>query len=116
MGFDWHPETKEMYFTDNGRDWMGDDIPPCELNRVSAKGDHFGFPYVHGKNIDDDAYKRPEDFEYREPVWEFQAHTAPLGIKFYSVKVSPSILRMVHLLLNMALGTDQKKLVIKCFL
>ena len=89
VGFDWHPETKEMYFTDNGRDWMGDDIPPCELNRVSAKGDHFGFPYVHGKNIDDDAYKRPEDFEYREPVWEFQAHTAPLGIKFYSGESFP---------------------------
>ena len=89
VGFDWHPETKEMYFTDNGRDWMGDDIPPCELNRVSAKGDHFGFPYVHGKNIDDDAYKRPEDFQYREPVWEFQAHTAPLGIKFYSGESFP---------------------------
>ena len=89
VGFDWHPETKEMYFTDNGRDWMGDDIPPCELNRVSAKGDHFGFPYVHGKNIDDDAYKRPADFEYREPVWEFQAHTAPLGIKFYSGESFP---------------------------
>lgn len=89
VGFDWHPETKEMYFTDNGRDWMGDDIPPCELNRVSAKGDHFGFPYVHGKNIDDDAYKRPEDFQYRKPVWEFQAHTAPLGIKFYSGESFP---------------------------
>ena len=84
VGFDWHPETDEMHFTDNGRDWMGDDIPPCELNRVSANGDHFGFPFVHGKSIDDDAYKRPEDFEYNKPVWEFQAHTAPLGIKFYS--------------------------------
>ena len=89
VGFDWHPETKEMYFTDNGRDWMGDDIPPCELNRVTAKGDHFGFPYVHGKNIDDDAYKRPEDFQYRKPIWEFQAHTAPLGIKFYSGESFP---------------------------
>ena len=44
---------------------------------------------MHGKNIDDDAYKRPEDFEYREPVWEFQAHTAPLGIKFYSGESFP---------------------------
>ena len=84
VGFDWHPETDEMHFTDNGRDWMGDDIPPCELNRVSAKGDHFGFPFVHGKSIDDDSFERPEDFEYNKPVWEFQAHTAPLGIKFYS--------------------------------
>lgn len=84
VGFDWHPETKEMYFTDNGRDWMGDDIPPCELNRVSLAGNHFGFPFVHGKNIDDDSFKKPKGFEYEEPVWEFQAHTAPLGIKFYT--------------------------------
>ena len=46
VGFDWHPESKEMYFTDNGRDWMGDDIPPCELNRVVNAGDHFGFPFI----------------------------------------------------------------------
>jgi glucose/arabinose dehydrogenase len=84
VGFDWHPETNEMYFTDNGRDWMGDDIPPCELNRVSTAGDHFGFPYVHGKDIADDSYQKPEGFKYEEPVWQFQAHTAPLGIKFYT--------------------------------
>ena len=48
VGFDWHPVSQEMYFTDNGRDWMGDDIPPCELNRVVSPGDHFGFPFIHG--------------------------------------------------------------------
>ena len=61
VGFDWHPETKEMYFTDNGRDWMGDDIPPCELNRVVNAGDHFGFPFFHGKNIPDTGFEAPED-------------------------------------------------------
>ena len=89
VGFDWHPVTNEMYFTDNGRDWMGDDIPPCELNRVSSAGKHFGFPFVHGKNIQDDAYKKPDGFKYEEPVWEFQAHTAPLGIKFYTGDAFP---------------------------
>ena len=84
VGFDWHPETQEMYFTDNGRDMMGDDIPPCELNRVTSAGNNFGFPFVHGKNIQDDGYKQPDGFQYEEPVWEFQAHTAPLGIKFYT--------------------------------
>ncbi|MCK7521273.1 MAG: hypothetical protein MZV64_28120 [Ignavibacteriales bacterium] len=48
MGFDWHPATKELWFTDNGRDMMGDDLPPDELNRAPANGLHFGFPYCHG--------------------------------------------------------------------
>ena len=89
VGFDWHPETKEMYFTDNGRDWMGDDIPPCELNRVVNAGDHFGFPFVHGKDIPDTGYEAPKDFVFSNPVWEFQAHTAPLGIKFYDGESFP---------------------------
>ncbi|MEJ2568734.1 MAG: PQQ-dependent sugar dehydrogenase, partial [candidate division WOR-3 bacterium] len=53
VGFDWHPETKVLWFTDNGRDWMGDDIPPDELNRAPEAGMHFGFPFCHGKNIQD---------------------------------------------------------------
>ena len=93
VGFDWHPETKEMYFTDNGRDWMGDDIPPCELNRVVNAGDHFGFPFVHGKNIPDTGFEAPKDFVFSQPVWEFQAHTAPLGIKFYTGESFPEYYR-----------------------
>lgn len=53
VGFDWMPETKELWFTDNGRDRMGDDLPPDELNRAPRKGLHFGFPYVHGKDVPD---------------------------------------------------------------
>ncbi len=54
VGFTWHPETGVMYFTDNGRDMLGDDIPPCELNKVTEKGQHFGYPYCHGGD-----YPRP---------------------------------------------------------
>ena len=46
VGFTWHPETKELWFSDNGRDMMGDDIPPCEINRVSETGQHFGYPFL----------------------------------------------------------------------
>ena len=89
VGFDWHPITGEMYFTDNGRDWMGDDIPPCELNKVEYEGEHFGFPYIHGADVEDDGFKIPEGFEFSKPVWNFQAHTAPVGMKFYNGSMFP---------------------------
>ncbi len=85
VGFTWHPETGELWFTDNGRDMMGDDIPPCELNRVSEAGQHFGYPFCHGGTIADPEYgdQRPcEDFV--APVQNLGAHVAPLGIKFYT--------------------------------
>ena len=47
VGFTWHPQTKELWFTDNGRDWMGDDMPACELNHAPKDGMHFGYPYCH---------------------------------------------------------------------
>ncbi|MGB5402525.1 MAG: PQQ-dependent sugar dehydrogenase, partial [Robiginitalea sp.] len=56
VGFTWHPETGELWFTDNGRDMMGDDVPPCELNRVSESGQHFGYPFCHGGTIADPEY------------------------------------------------------------
>ena len=93
VGFDWHPVTKELYFTDNGRDWMGDDIPPCELNKVEFEGEHFGFPYIHGNDIEDDGFKSPEGFEFSKPIWEFQAHTAPIGMKFYDGSMFPDYYR-----------------------
>ena len=93
VGFDWHPVTKELYFTDNGRDWMGDDIPPCELNKVEFEGEHFGFPYIHGNDIEDDGFKSPKGFEFSKPIWEFQAHTAPIGMKFYDGSMFPDYYR-----------------------
>ena len=54
VGFTWHPESGDMWFTDNGRDMLGDDIPPCELNHVTEAGQHFGYPFCHGGIIKDD--------------------------------------------------------------
>jgi glucose/arabinose dehydrogenase len=89
VGFDWHPSTKELWFTDNGRDWLGDDNPPDELNRAYREGLHFGFPYVHGKNVYDPEYEVGDDLwedskRFLKPEWELDAHVAPLGMKFYT--------------------------------
>jgi glucose/arabinose dehydrogenase len=85
VGFDWDPLTGDLWFTDNGRDMMGDDIPPCELNHLTEIGEHFGFPYCHGGEILDPKFgKRHKCEEFKKPEWKFQAHVAPLGIKFYT--------------------------------
>ncbi len=90
VGFTWHPETKELWFTDNGRDLMGDDVPPCELNRVSKDGQHFGYPFCHGGDIADPEYgKLRPCSEFVPPVQRLGAHVAPLGVKFYTGKSFP---------------------------
>jgi len=91
VGFDWQPTTKQFWFTDNGRDMFGDDTPPEELNRVTAVGEHFGFPYRYGKTVVDSEYttdKRAEDFS--PPQMEFPAHSAGLGMRFYTGNSFPS--------------------------
>ena len=90
VGFTWHPETGELWFTDNGRDMMGDDIPPCELNRVGEAGQHFGYPYCHGDTIKDTEFgeKHPCS-DFVSPVQELGAHVAPLALKFYRGKMFP---------------------------
>ncbi len=90
VGFTWHPETKEMYFTDNGRDMLGDDIPPCELNRVTEAGQHFGYPFCHGGVVKDPEFgeQRPCS-DFVAPVQALGAHVAPLGVKFYSGDMFP---------------------------
>lgn len=90
VGFTWHPETKELWFTDNGRDMLGDDIPPCELNRVTSVGQHFGYPYCHGGTIKDPEFgnKHPCS-DFVSPVQNLGAHVAPLGIKFYTGNMFP---------------------------
>lgn len=91
VGFDWHPQSGDLWFTDNGRDWLGDDIPADELNVLSEEGQHFGFPWCHGKMLADPqmgtALKPCERFE--PAAWEFMAHSAPLGIHFYTGKMFP---------------------------
>ncbi len=84
VGFDWQPQTKQLYFTENGRDYLGDDIPPDELNKWTHKGQHFGYPYCHGIAIADPKYGRHKNCqEFTPPEWQFKAHMAPLGLRFY---------------------------------
>lgn len=83
VGFDWHPRSKKLYFTDNGRDMLGDDIPPDELNKWTKKGQHFGFPYCHGDLPDPELGTGKNCQNYIPPAWKFKAHMAPLGIRFY---------------------------------
>ncbi len=90
VGFAWHPVTGEMWFTDNGRDMLGDDIPPCELNRITAAGQHFGYPYCHGGSIADLEFgdKYPCS-DFVQPAQTLGAHVAPLGMKFYNGEMFP---------------------------
>lgn len=91
VGFDWHPITGELWFTDNGRDWLGDDKPPDELNRVPKTGLHFGFPHWHGRDIPDPTFgkKRRKD-EFVPPEMELGAHVAALGMRFYTGTMFPA--------------------------
>ena len=86
VGFDWHPVTKKLYFSDNGRDWLGDDSPDCELNVVNKEGSFFGYPFKHAKDVIDPEFGNmiPNiDREFVDPIAELGAHVAPLGIAFY---------------------------------
>jgi glucose/arabinose dehydrogenase len=90
VGFDWHPETGELWFTDNGRDWMGDDLPPDELNRAPEAGLHFGFPFCHGKDVRDPQFGKDADCgKYRPAAQELGAHVAALGMAFYTGNMFP---------------------------
>jgi glucose/arabinose dehydrogenase len=90
VGFDWHPKTHELWFTDNGRDWLGDDLPPDELNHAPKQGLHFGFPYCHGKNIrDPELGKRRKCKEFIAPALELDPHVAAVGMRFYTGTMFP---------------------------
>lgn len=85
VGFDWHPITKELWFTDNGRDYLGDDSPADELNHASKQGLHFGFPYCHaGDIIDPNFGKNKNCHTYQAPVQKLDPHVAALGMRFYT--------------------------------
>ena len=91
VGFDWHPETKELWFTDNGRDWMGDNLPPDELNRAPRKSMHFGYPFCHGGDIPDPKYGAKRDCnKLTPPAAKLDPHVAPLGMRFYTGKMFPA--------------------------
>ncbi len=84
VGFDWQPNTNTLFFSENGRDYLGDDLPPDELNQWSVKGEHFGYPHCHaGKILDPDLAFGKSCKQFTAPVWNFKAHMAPLGMRFY---------------------------------
>jgi glucose/arabinose dehydrogenase len=91
VGFDWHPQTGELWFTDNGRDLLGDELPPDELNRAPRPGLHFGFPYLHGRAVRDPLFwdSRPA-VDFRPPELELPAHVAALGMRFYTGELFPA--------------------------
>ena len=90
VGFDWHPLSGELYFTDNGRDWLGDDLPPDELNHAPIKGMHFGYPYYYGDNLADPEFKeQPQIPSLSKPAMKLEAHVVPLGMRFYTGEMFP---------------------------
>jgi glucose/arabinose dehydrogenase len=89
VGLEFHPETGELWATDNGRDRLGDDIPPDEVN-VIKKGKDYGWPYCYGDKIPDPDYGEPRKCtDTVEPVVKMQAHSAPLGLVFYDGDMFP---------------------------
>jgi hypothetical protein len=91
VGFDWDPRTKELWFTDNGRDWMGDDLPSDELNHAPKTGMHFGYPYCHEGDIPDPEFGAKHSCnEFTPPALKLGAHVAALGMRFYTGKMFPA--------------------------
>ncbi|HEY7112661.1 MAG TPA: PQQ-dependent sugar dehydrogenase [Thermoanaerobaculia bacterium] len=90
VGFDWSPETQALWFTDNGRDWLGDDRPPDELDTAPRAGLHFGYPYCHGGDIPDPEYgsKHPCS-DFTPPAIRLGPHVAGLGMRFYTGAMFP---------------------------
>jgi glucose/arabinose dehydrogenase len=90
-GFDWHPATKNLYFTDNGRDWLSEDLPNDELNRLTRFGQHFGSPYCHEGDIADPEFGWDRSCsEFVAPVGKLGPHAAPLGMRFYTGAMFPA--------------------------
>nr|WP_257993439.1 PQQ-dependent sugar dehydrogenase [Cupriavidus pauculus] len=91
VGFAWHPASRELWFTDNGRDWLGDDQPDDELNRLTQAGQHFGFPYCHAGDIADPEFgKQRPCSAFVPPVAKLGAHVAALGMRFYTGNQFPA--------------------------
>jgi len=91
QGFDWHPKTGELWFTDHGRDWVGDNGPQDELNKISKTGLNFGFPYCHANGIPDPDIKKADACKgVTRPVALMGPHAAVMGIKWYTGKMFPA--------------------------
>ena len=91
VGFDWDPNTGELWFNDHGRDMMGDDLPSCELNHAPKAGLHFGFPYCHQGDTPDPEYgAKRKCSEFTPPALKQGGHVAPDGLRFYTGKMFPA--------------------------
>jgi glucose/arabinose dehydrogenase len=91
VGFTWHPDSKELWFTDNGRDMLGDEQPNDELNVAPKAGLHFGYPYCHeGTIVDPEFGKGKQCSAYQAPAQKLGPHVAPLGLTFYTGSMFPA--------------------------
>jgi glucose/arabinose dehydrogenase len=91
VGFQWHPQTRELWFTDNGRDMLGDDVPSDELNVAWKRGLHFGFPFCHQGDVPDPEFGAQRACSTTEPpVLKLGAHVASLGFRFYTGNMFPA--------------------------
>jgi glucose/arabinose dehydrogenase len=94
VGFDWDPRTRELWFTDNGRDMMGDDVPPDTLNHAPKAGVRFGYPYCHAGKLPDPEFGRKHACsEFRPPAQDLGPHVAALGMRFYTGTQFPAAYR-----------------------
>jgi glucose/arabinose dehydrogenase len=94
VGFDWDPRTRDLWFTNNGRDRMGDDVPADTLNRLSRLGEHFGYPYCHAGNVPDPQYGRERPCgDFAAPAARLGPHVAALGMRFYTGRQFPEEFR-----------------------
>lgn len=111
LGFDWHPVTKELWFTDHGRDWMGDDTPDDELNRRSRTGLDFGFPYCHARGVvDRDIVKAKPCASVTLPVADMGPHAAVMGVKVYTGNMFPAEYRNARFIARKGSWNRSKKI------
>ena len=111
VGFTWHPDTGELWFTDNGRDMLGDDLPAGELNHAARQGLHFGYPYCHGGDLPDPKFGDGRDCaDYTPPAQKLGPHVAPLGVKFYTGTMFPTEYRGVVLIAEHGSWNRSKKI------
>jgi glucose/arabinose dehydrogenase len=91
VGFDWNPLNKQLYFSDNGRDWLSEDVPEDELNRITKVGEHFGAPYCYQGNLSDPEFGWGHSCgEFTAPVALTGPHSAGLGLRFYTGNMFPA--------------------------
>ena len=111
VGFDWHPVTRELWFSDHGRDWLGDDTPSDELNRMPATGLNYGFPYCHANGVVDPDVKKDKPCDgVTMPVAEMGPHAAVMGVMFYTGSMFPAEYRNQMLVVRKGSWNRSKKL------